>query len=171
MGFRIRTAVSALVHAVRGSLRSGGAYGGTRGAGARGEDLAVAVLRRSGYRILERNFRTPVGEIDVVAEEGDILCFVEVKWRWGTGTGHPGEAVTVEKQRRIARAAEWYLARHGGPARPCRFDVVAIIAAPEGAAIVAAPEGAAIVAASEGAAQIEIVRDAFRGPFLPRRRR
>jgi putative endonuclease len=144
------------------SRRPNGGFAGTRGAGTRGEALAVAELRRRGYRVLERNFRTPVGEIDVVAEEGETLCFVEVKWRRGTAMGHPGEAVTAEKQRRIARAAEWYLARRRGPARPCRFDVVAIIATPDPVAIIAAPDEAA---------SVELVRDAFRGPFPPRRRR
>ncbi|HET7452837.1 MAG TPA: YraN family protein [Thermoanaerobaculia bacterium] len=161
---RIRAVIADAVRRVRAvaSRRPKAGFAGTRGAGARGEDLAVAALRESGYRILERNFRTPVGEIDVIAEEGDTLCFVEVKWRRGTGTGHPAEAVTVEKQRRIARAAEWYLARRRGPARPCRFDVVAMIAAPDRHAMVDAPDDAA---------NVEIVRDAFRGPFPPRRRR
>ena len=146
-----------------GRLRTFGArrpaFAGARGTGAKGEDLAVAVLRRHGYRILERNFRTPVGEIDVVAEEGETLCFVEVKWRRGRETGHPAEAVTGEKQRRIARAAEWYLARRRVASRPCRFDVVAIVAAQDEAAIVAAP------------ASVDLVRDAFRGPFPSRRPR
>ena len=128
-------------------------FRGTRGVGDRGEELAVAALKREGYRIVERNFRTPAGEVDVVAEESGTLCFVEVKWRRGIDRGHPAEAVTAEKQRRIARAAQWYLARRRAAEPPCRFDVVAIVA----------PDGSP--------PEIEIVRDAFRGPFPARRRR
>lgn len=126
---------------------------GARGVGQRGELAAVEELVRSGYRIVARNFRTPVGEIDVIAEEGATLCFVEVKWRRNADTGHPAEAVTPEKQRRLARAAEWYLSRKERGPRICRFDVVSIL------------QGAA------EEATVEICRDAFRGPFPPRRRR
>jgi len=116
-----------------------------RAAGVRGESAAVAALQDRGYVILERNFRTPVGEIDVIAEEGGALCFIEVKWRRTAELGHPGEAVTREKQRRLARAAEWYVSRHGRASCVCRFDVVGILND-----------------------RIEIYRDAFRGPFSPR---
>ena len=151
---RIAAAVAAVVRRMRKPKGGDGRrFAGTRGVGDRGEALAVGVLRREGFRILERNFRTPAGEVDIVAEEGGTLCFVEVKWRRGTGAGHPAEAVTPEKQRRLARAAEWYLARRRMRERFCRFDVVAILSA-------------------EGSApRIEIFRDAFRGPFSPRRRR
>lgn len=121
--------------------------------GERGEDIAVRALRAEGYAILERNFRTPVGEIDVIAEAEGLLCFIEVKWRRDSTAGHPAEAVTPEKQRRLSRAAEWYLAKWKKTGSACRFDVVAILA-----------DGA-------GPARVEILRDAFRGPFPPRRRR
>jgi len=126
---------------------------GQRGVGQEGETSAVAALRRRGYDVIERNFRTPVGEIDVIAREGGVLCFVEVKWRRTADRGHPAEAVTPEKQRRLARAAQWYLSRRDGPPPICRFDVVAILESP-----------------GEGP-RVEIIPDAFRGPFPPRRRR
>ena len=102
------------------------AYRGQRGTGQRWEALAEKHLRREGYAVKERNYRARAGEIDLIAEEKGVLCFIEVKGRRGAGFGSPAEAVTVEKQRRIARAAEEYLAvkRLGAP--PCRFDVVAI---------------------------------------------
>ncbi|MDQ6894847.1 MAG: YraN family protein, partial [Acidobacteriota bacterium] len=74
---------------------------GTRGAGQRWEDAAERLLRREGYRILERNYRTKAGEIDFIALDGDVLCFIEVKGRRALGFGFPEEAVTLEKQRRI----------------------------------------------------------------------
>lgn len=103
-------------------------YRGSRGTGQRWERLAARRLRSAGYTIRERNFRGRAGEIDLVAEEGGVLCFVEVKGRSGTGFGLPAEAVTTEKQRRIARAAQEYLRRRRLPAStPCRFDVVAVL--------------------------------------------
>lgn len=107
-------------------------YRGSRGAGQRWEALAAKRLVAAGYAILERNFRGRTGEIDLVAEEEGVLCFVEVKGRSGTGFGHPAEAVTADKQRRIARAAQEYLRRRRlPPSTRCRFDVVAILDAGE----------------------------------------
>ena len=118
-----------LVQRILEALRPGRAtsYRGQRGTGQRWESLAAKHLRKAGYKIIERNFRARAGEIDLIAEEEGVLCFIEVKGRRGAGFGSPAEAVTVEKQRRIARAAEAYLAvkRLGAP--PCRFDVVAIV--------------------------------------------
>ena len=68
-------------------------------------------LKAAGYRIRERNYRGRSGEIDFVAEENGVLCFIEVKGRSGVGYGAPAEAVTLEKQRRIARAAQEYVRR------------------------------------------------------------
>lgn len=73
------------------------------------------------------NYRCPGGEIDVVAQQGDTLVFVEVKARSGTGWGHPAESVDLRKQRRIRRAALHWLARRGWPRVPVRFDVVALL--------------------------------------------
>ena len=84
-------------------------YRGTRGQGQRWEGLAAKRLVAAGYAIRDRNFHGRTGEIDLVAEENGVLCFVEVKGRSGTGFGHPAEAVTAEKQRRIALAAQEFL--------------------------------------------------------------
>lgn len=95
----------------------------TRAQGRVGEERAVDWLRRQGYRIVERNVATKAGEIDVVAHDGDVLCFIEVKARATRAYGPAVEAVTPHKQRRLARAASLYLVRHPTDA-PCRFDVL-----------------------------------------------
>ena len=126
---------------------------GSRGAGYDWERAAEKALGAAGYRILARNFRARSGEIDFVAEDSGVLCFIEVKGRSGEGFGAPAEAVTAEKQRRIFRAAEEYLRRKSGRRPVCRFDVVSVLE-------------------KEGERpQIEILRDAFRGPVARRRKR
>ncbi len=92
-----------------------------------GEELAVQELKRRGYAILARRYRTALGEIDIVAEDRDTLVFVEVKARVDAEFGTAAEAVTRWKQRRVVRMAEDYLLRHDVVGRPCRFDVVAIM--------------------------------------------
>jgi putative endonuclease len=125
-------------------------YRGLRGLGQSWERLAARRLTAAGYRILERNYRALSSEIDLVAEEEGVVCFVEVKGRRGRDFGAPAEAVTLEKQRRIARAAEEYVWRRRLPASTrCRFDVVAI-----------EDDG--------GEPRVEIFRDAFRVPEWPR---
>ncbi len=124
---------------------------GLRGVGQRGESIAIDALVEAGYEILERNFRTPIGEIDVVAREQGTLCFVEVKWRRDENMGHPSEAVTPEKQRRLARTAEWYLSKRKKFGSAARFDVVSIVE-------------------ESGEPRVEILRNAFSGPYRPRRR-
>ena len=95
------------------------------------ETQAAVFLEKQGYQILERNFRCPAGEIDLIAKEGEYLCFVEVKYRSERETGTPEEAVDAKKQKRISRAALFYLMKQGlGDTTPCRFDVVGI--RPEG---------------------------------------
>jgi putative endonuclease len=96
----------------------------TVGRGRVAEDAAVAWLEGQGYRVVERNHRNAAGEIDVVAEDGDTLCFVEVKARIDDTFGPAIAAVGVRKRQRVARAAALYLALRGGPAVPCRFDVL-----------------------------------------------
>ena len=91
-----------------------------------GEKLAARFLRRQGYRIIRRNFLSPAGEIDIVAREGDVLVFVEVKTRTGDDFGGPLAAVGHGKRRKVAQAARSYLARHRIPDAPCRFDVVGV---------------------------------------------
>jgi putative endonuclease len=92
--------------------------------GQAGEREAARYLKRSGLRILCRGYRTDHGEIDLVALDGDVVVFVEVKAR---RQGEPAEAVTAEKQRRLSLAALHFLKKHGLLDQPCRFDVVAIV--------------------------------------------
>ena len=91
-----------------------------------GEDLACGELSRRGYAILARRYRTRLGEIDIVARDGNTIVFVEVKARRGTAFGGACAAVTASKQRRVARMAGDFLARHRCGEVGCRFDVVAI---------------------------------------------
>jgi putative endonuclease len=100
--------------------------GSERDLGRRGEAAAERYLTRRGFRILERGFRRRCGEIDLVAEQGEALVFVEVKTRSGSGFGHPAEAVTHRKRLRLVRAASVYLQERGGWKRPCRFDLVSV---------------------------------------------
>jgi len=99
---------------------------GRLGTARRGEELAALLLRLKGYRIEARNWRCPLGEVDIVAWDRDTLVFVEVKSRTGTTAGSPEEAVDARKQARLVQVAQAYLARRRGPTPPCRFDVVAI---------------------------------------------
>jgi putative endonuclease len=99
--------------------------------GDRGEDLALKYLVNKGYALVERNYRTRHGEIDLVVHSERALVFVEVKLRRGTGFGNPLEAVTPRKQARIRRIAEQYLADKGedfvARFEEVRFDVVGIL--------------------------------------------
>lgn len=88
------------------------------------ESEAERYLRRKGYRILERNERAPLGELDLVARSGAVLVFVEVKARGTSSHGGAVEAVDGRKQARLIRLAAQYLARHRLRDQPCRFDVI-----------------------------------------------
>lgn len=92
------------------------------------KELAAAeYLAGRGYQILEHNFYSRFGEIDLVAREGGYLVFIEVKYRRNHAFGYPEEAVTPAKQRAILRTARYYMLRGRYPeTTPCRFDVVAI---------------------------------------------
>ena len=95
--------------------------------GARGEDEAARFLKKQGYRILERNFRSRLGEIDIVARDGDTLVFVEVKTRSGDSFGSPKDAIGKNKMRRITRGSMDYLrTRRKSGDVPARFDVVSV---------------------------------------------
>jgi putative endonuclease len=92
----------------------------------RGERLAALFLRLKGYRIAARNWRCPLGELDLVCWHGDTLVFVEVKARTSAVAGAPEDAVDFRKRKQLIRLANFYLAqRHRGDV-PCRFDVVGI---------------------------------------------
>ena len=111
--------------------------------GRRGEDAAERHLVSAGYRILERRYRTRFAEIDLIAEDGDTLVFIEVKTRSSLSFGRPAEAVDGRKRARIAGAASVYLARRAALDRACRFDVVEVLET----------EGAPL--------RVRVIRDAF----------
>ncbi|MGH7948929.1 MAG: YraN family protein, partial [Candidatus Binataceae bacterium] len=90
--------------------------------GARGEKIAERYLKRRGYRIVTRNFRAVGAEIDLVAMDGAIVVFVEVKTRRGQGAGTPQDSVDERKQRQLRRAAEVFTARYRAGDRAMRFD-------------------------------------------------
>jgi len=94
--------------------------------GQRGEEAAARYLKRLGYKIIARGDRSRLGEIDLVAVDGRTIVFVEVKTRQSQDAGHPSEAVDLDKQRRLTRAAVVFLKRHGLLDRPARFDIVAV---------------------------------------------
>lgn len=91
-----------------------------------GEEIAARALLARGYAIVERRYRTEYGEIDIVAEDGETLVFVEVRARATAEFGTAAESVTEGKKRKVSRMAADYLARRHVADRPCRFDVVAI---------------------------------------------
>ncbi len=91
-----------------------------------GEDLAVHHLEQLGYEIVERNYRRPGGEIDIVAREGERWAFVEVRTRRGNAFGEPEESVTQRKQARLAATARLYLQEHDCGDVDWGIDVVAI---------------------------------------------
>ena len=95
-----------------------------------GEDLAAEELRKQGCRILSRNWKCRMGELDLVVEDGRYLCFVEVKLRKSRDYGTAGEAVDGRKQHKLYVTAQLYLQRHPTSLQP-RFDVVEI-EAPQG---------------------------------------
>ncbi len=90
--------------------------------GQRAEELCADLLRRAGLRILARNWRCRLGEIDLVAEEAGTLVFAEVRLRRDARYGGAAESVTAAKRARLVAAARLYLAGRGGA--PCRFDVL-----------------------------------------------
>ena len=94
--------------------------------GKRGEEIAVALLKRNNYRITAVNFKTPFGEIDIVAEKGGFTVFVEVKTRVSSSLGPPSLSVTRAKERHIIRNAVYYLKKHRLLDVPCRIDVVSV---------------------------------------------
>lgn len=108
--------------------------------GKEGEDRAAQFLSKQGYRILERNYRTRSGEIDLIALHQGEVVFVEVKTRTSNAFGPPELAVTPQKQRRMIKAALGYIKLKKLHQVPCRFDVVAI---------------------STAAKELELIRNAF----------
>ncbi|PID73992.1 MAG: YraN family protein [Desulfobacterales bacterium] len=115
----------------------------SRDFGRRCEERAAAWLAEQGYEILERNYVTPLGEIDLIARDRDVTVFIEVKARRDTRFGHPKQAVNRRKQEKLRRAGLFYLKSVQKTGCRMRFDVVAMIV----------PE--------TGAPQMELIRNAF----------
>lgn len=91
------------------------------------EKIAGKYLEEQGYEVIVYNYRCPVGEIDLIAKEDGYLVFCEVKYRRTKAAGHPWEAVTPAKQKKISKCAAYYLTTTGTYGEPCRFDVVGIL--------------------------------------------
>ncbi len=95
--------------------------------GKTGEELAASLLKENGYKILARNFKTRIGEIDIIARDKDTISFVEVKTRHSDKFGLPQEAISSSKQRQISKAALVYLKDNNLLNKKARFDVVSIL--------------------------------------------
>jgi len=95
--------------------------------GRAGEDLAARFLRKRGFKVLRRNCRSTLGEIDLVMRDGDEVVFVEVKTRSSRTWGDPEDAVTPAKQRKVGRQAMLFANQNNLRRRPLRFDVVAVL--------------------------------------------
>ncbi len=106
-----------------------------------GEKQAVKALKRRGYSIIQTNYRSALGEIDIIARDHDVLVFVEVKARRSPSHGHPAESVTPRKRRQISNVAAVFLKKHRMTHVNVRFDVVSVDLTPGG--------------------QTEIIQDAF----------
>lgn len=91
-----------------------------------GEELAVDFLKKSGYKIIERNFRCNLGEIDIIALDKNILAFVEVRTKISSSFCAPQETVNFLKQKKLHKLSLYYLTKKRIKNRDCRFDVVAI---------------------------------------------
>lgn len=114
-----------------------------RAGGEAGERLAASDYRRAGYRVLEANYRTRQGEIDLIVRRGDTLVFAEVKTRGEHAIARPMESVTAQKQRRLILAAQHYLMAHAALAElSMRFDVVEVIVPARGRPMVRRIENA-----------------------------
>lgn len=102
------------------------AHSSTRDLGLLGEDLAIKFLKKNGYKILERNFRSKLGEVDIVAQDKDTLVFVEVKTRWSEKFGLPEEAITPWKIKSIIKTGQYFKLLHPELPDSLRIDVVVI---------------------------------------------
>lgn len=94
--------------------------------GSKGEDIAVNFLKQKGYKTLHRNYKTPLGEVDVIVKDNDTIVFVEVKARSSDAFGQPFEAVDYRKQQKLKKIALYYL-KQNKIESSIRFDVVSII--------------------------------------------
>jgi len=110
--------------------------------GAFGEKLAYAKIKQLGYRSILRNYRCPLGEVDLIAKDGDTLVFIEIKTRKGRSVGYAKEAVNEKKRRQLSKVALAYMKSEGCCDLRARFDVVA-------------------VSLGHGEPEIEVIKNAF----------
>lgn len=94
--------------------------------GKRGEDVALKKIKELGYKIVARNYRCSLGEVDVVAKDGKCLVFLEIKSRKGRSTGQAKQAVDERKQRQLSKVALTYMKLNGCPDVKARFDVIGV---------------------------------------------
>ncbi|MBN1913567.1 MAG: YraN family protein [Candidatus Omnitrophica bacterium] len=106
------------------------------------EEAAAGFLKKKGYRIIQKNYRTKLGEIDIIAKDKDTFCFIEVKSRHSDKFGSPKESITADKQNRIAKSSLIFLKANKLFDEKSRFDVVAL-------------------SYPEGKPKIELIKDAF----------
>jgi putative endonuclease len=111
--------------------------------GRQGEEAAVEFLKSHGYKIVQRNYKNKLGEMDIVAKDGKTLCFIEVKTRTNLNFGYPQEAVTRQKQKKLNRVALSYLKQYNLLNFPARFDI------------------ASVMFNNQNKAEIEIIKNAF----------
>lgn len=116
--------------------------------GALGEEAAVKALKKNGYRIITRNYRSKMGEIDIIAMDGEYTCFVEVRLRKSNAYGSPADTIDERKRRRIINTAKLYAVSKGIYDTPMRFDVVAI--------------NADLHSGKRQNTSVQIIKDAFR---------
>ena len=111
--------------------------------GMSGEETAVKILKKHGYKVIERNYRTRQGEIDIIAKDGEYTCFVEVKFRKNGDFGDPGDFIDERKQQKIIKTAQYYAVKNGIYDTPMRFDAV-------------------LINAGKKKSNAEVIKDAFR---------
>jgi putative endonuclease len=107
-----------------------------------GEDLALKKVKKLGYKCIARNYRCPVGEVDLIAKDGDTLVFIEIKTRRGRSLGYAKEAVNQRKRRQLSKVALAFMKTNGCSETRARFDVV-------------------VINLDGGSQEIEVVRNAF----------
>ena len=95
--------------------------------GKRSEIIAADYLEKKGYKILETNYKNKIGEVDIIARDGDYIVFVEVKARFSQAFGHPFEAIDERKQQKIHAIASLYLIKNKKYGTNCRFDAISIL--------------------------------------------
>ncbi|MCX5702353.1 MAG: YraN family protein [Candidatus Omnitrophica bacterium] len=107
-----------------------------------GEGVAVQLLKEQGYKIWKRNYKTKLGEIDIIAKDKDTVCFIEVKTRHSDKFGSPEESISESKQKKIARVALLFLKEMNLLDKKARFDVVSVVY-------------------SKGEPQLDLIKNAF----------